>query len=409
MKTVWVLGADGYLGWPMTLYLLKRGYRVLAIDNCIKRQWEMVVGGEVVVPIATWAHRCQFARDKYADRFSAASIDIAKQDQALFRLFETQTPDAIIHFAEQPSAPFSMSCRANAIETQVNNIVGTLNVAFGIAKYNRDCHLIKLGTMGEYGTPDHVITEGPLPVQVETSPGTKQWRMIPMPKHPGSFYHLSKVHDSANLEFCVKNWDLRVTDINQGPVYGFDTDEVAPDNTLPERTAFHYDSIFGTVINRFIVQAASRYPLTVYGSGLQTRGYINLRDTLRCLEIAIENPAEAGEFRIFNQINERISVIHLAELVKEAGRLVGLDVKIQHLENPRNECEAHEYHVVADKLKNLGWTPVKLSPAGLADMLLVVMECGAPKIGAQAGNFLPNIVWDLRASARNAPKVKRLE
>src|SRR5438874_3298 len=228
------------------------------------------------------------------------------------------------------SARCSKSDRNYAVSTQVNNIVGTLNVLFAIREIQPDCHLVKLGTMGEYGTPNIDIEEGYIAIEHN---GRKD--ILPFPKQPGSFYHLSKAHDSGNMMFACKIWDLRATDLNQGVVYGTTTDEVALDEALINR--FDYDEIFGTVLNRFCVQAAIGHPLTVYGQGGQTRGFLDIRDTVRCIEIAMNNPAEKGEYRVFNQFTEQFSILALAERVKAAREHHGLETKIEHLPNPRTE------------------------------------------------------------------------
>ena len=256
-------------------------------------------------------------------------------------------PDAVVHYGEQPSAPYSMIDVRHATYTQANNVVGTLNVLFALRDISPETHLVKLGTMGEYGTPDIDIEEGYLTVSHKGRSHTFLY-----PKTPGSLYHLSKVHDSHNIHFATRIWKLRATDLHQGVVYGLETDESALDPRLV--TSFHYDEVFGTALNRFCVQAAIGYPLTVYGRGGQTRGYLNIRDTIRCVALAVANPAEAGELRVYNQFTEQFSVLELAERVKAAGDHLGWDVAIGHHPNPRIEAEDHYYNAKHSKLLESG-------------------------------------------------------
>src|SRR5580658_3274345 len=300
-----VLGGDGFCGWPTSLHLSKRGHSVAIVDAFLKRRWECELGSESLTPIRSLPERV-----RAWERVSGKKIDFFVGDITSFEflssVFQEFKPDAVVHFAEQPSAPYSMIDREHAAFTQVNNVVGTLNVLFAIREFVPDCHLIKLGTMGEYGTPNIDIEEGYITIE-----HNGRTDVLPYPKQAGSFYHLSKVHDSHNIMFTCKVWGLRATELNQGVVYGTVTDEVALDEALINR--FDYDEIFGTVLNRFCVQAAVGHPLTVYGKGGQTRGFLDIRDTVRCIEIAVTNPAKAGEYRVFNQFTEMFSVEELAE------------------------------------------------------------------------------------------------
>ena len=259
----------------------------------------------------------------------------------------------VVHYGQQASAPFSMLSRERAVETQQANVIGNLNLLFAMRDHVPDAHLVKLGTMGEYGQPDIDIEEGYIEIEHKGRKDT-----LPYPKLPGSLYHCSKVHDSTNIHFACRTWGLRATDLNQGVVYGVETEETARDERLVTR--FDYDELFGTVLNRFCVQAVIGHPLTVYGAGNQTRGFLNIRDTLACVELAALNPAERGEFRVFNQFTEQFSVGQLAELVKEAGEHLGYSVEIQHYENPRVEKEEHYYNAVHTKLLDLGLEPTLL-------------------------------------------------
>jgi UDP-sulfoquinovose synthase len=276
-------------------------------------------------------------------------------------------PEAIVHFAEQRSAPYSMIDRRHAVFSQVNNVVGTLNVLFAIKEFQPECHLVKLGTMGEYGTPNIDIEEGFIQIRHN---GRED--LLPFPKQPGSFYHLSKVHDSHNIAFCSKIWGLRATDLNQGVVYGTVTEQTSLDAALVNR--FDYDEVFGTALNRFCVQAAVGHPLTVYGKGGQTRGFLDIRDTVRCVEIACLNPAGRGEFRVFNQFTEQFSVLQLAHLVETAGQKLGLKVAIEHVPDPRVEAEEHYYNARHTKLVDLGLRPHLLSQSLLDSLLNIALQ-----------------------------------
>jgi UDP-sulfoquinovose synthase len=294
----------------------------------------------------------------------------------------------VVHFAEQRSAPYSMIDRKHAVFTQVNNVVGTLNVLFAIKEFKPDCHLIKLGTMGEYGTPNIDIEEGY--IQIEHNGRTD---LLPFPKQPGSFYHLSKVHDSHNMMFACKIWGLRATDLNQGVVYGTVTDETSLDEALINR--FDYDDVFGTVLNRFCVQAVTGHPLTVYGKGGQTRGFLDIRDTVRCIELACLNPANAGECRVFNQFTEQFSVLELARMVEAASRKMGLHVDVDHLPDPRVEAEQHYYNAKHSKLLDLGLQPHYLNDS-LLDSLMNIAVKYQDRVDTSV--FLPQVNW---RNARN--------
>jgi len=274
-------------------------------------------------------------------------------------------PEVVIHYGEQPSAPYSMRSRQTAVETQQTNVVGTLNLLFSMREHVPDAHLIKLGTMGEYGQPNIDIEEGYIEIEHNGRKDT-----LPFPKLPGSLYHCSKVHDSTNIHFACRVWGLRATDLNQGVVYGIETDETVLDDRL--QTRFDYDETFGTVLNRFCVQAVVGHPLTVYGSGGQTRGYLNIKDTLRCVELAALTPADRGEFRVFNQFTEQFSVSELAKLVQKCGAEAGYDVAIESYPNPRVEKEEHYYNASNQKLLDLGLEPHPLGDELVKSVLGII-------------------------------------
>jgi UDP-sulfoquinovose synthase len=358
---VLVIGGDGYCGWATALYLSNRGYEVGILDSLVRRHWDNELGVETLTPIAPIQQRLQRWQDLTSKSIDLFIGDITNYEFLHKALHEFQ-PTAIVHFGEQRSAPFSMIDREHAVLTQVNNVVGTLNLLYIMREDFPDCHLVKLGTMGEYGTPNIDIEEGYITIEHNGRKDT-----LPYPKQPGSMYHLSKVHDSHNIHFACRVWGLRATDLNQGIVYGVLTDETGMDELLINR--LDYDGVFGTALNRFCIQATVGHPLTVYGKGGQTRGFLDIRDTVRCIELAIANPAEPGEFRVFNQFTELFSVGDLAMMVKKAGNALGLNVDINHIDNPRVEKEEHYFNAKNTKLLDLGLQPHLLSDS-LLDSLL---------------------------------------
>jgi UDP-sulfoquinovose synthase len=377
-----IAGGDGFCGWPTALYLSKKGHEVTIIDNLIRRKWDDELRSNSLTPIASLKDRIASWKELTGREIKLYVGDLNHYD-FLSTVLEQTRPEAFVHFAEQRSAPYSMIDREHAVFTQVNNVVGTLNVIYGIKEIVPDCHLIKLGTMGEYGTPNIDIEEGYIKI---VHNGRED--VLPYPKQPGSMYHLSKVHDSHNLMFACRVWGMRATDLNQGVVYGLHTDETLMDPALVNR--FDYDGVFGTALNRFLIQAAIGHDLTVYGEGGQTRGFLNIRDTIRCIEIAAENPADIGEFRVFNQFTEEFSVLDLAEKVRRVAEQEGLNVRIAHLDNPRVEKEKHYYNARNTKLKELGLEPHLLTDEVLRDILLTA---GRHKDRILLENVLPQVTW----------------
>lgn len=349
---VLILGGDGYLGWPTALRFSARGHDVAVVDNFSRRRWVGDVGSDSLTPIADLDARIE-AWAETSGKQIQSFIGSVEDGEFLDAVVAETLPEVVIHYGEQPSAPYSMISRERAVETQYTNVIGNLNLLFSMRDHVPDCHLVKLGTMGEYGQPNIDIEEGYIEIEHKGRKDT-----LPFPKLPGSLYHCSKVHDSTNIHFACRTWGLRATDLNQGVVYGIQTDETANDERLITR--FDYDEIFGTVLNRFCLQAVIGHPLTVYGTGGQTRGFLNIRDTLACIELAATNPADAGEFRVFNQFTEQFSVLELAELVKHAAEHLGYTVEIQHCDNPRVEKEEHYYNAIHTKLLDLGLEPTQL-------------------------------------------------
>jgi UDP-sulfoquinovose synthase len=390
-----VLGGDGYCGWATALYLSNKGHSVAVIDNFARRQWDHELGAQTLTPIRPLHERLSVWRQLTGNVVESFIGDITDYDfvTSVVKSFE---PEAIVHFAEQRSAPYSMIDRKHAVFTQVGNVTGTLNVLYAIRELVPDCHLVKLGTMGEYGTPNIDIEEGYIEIQHN---GRKD--VLPFPKQPGSFYHLSKVHDSHNIAFACKIWGIRATDLNQGVVYGTVTDEVMMDEALVNR--FDYDEVFGTVLNRFCAQAALGYPLTVYGKGGQTRGFLDIRDTVRCIEIACLNPAKAGEFRVFNQFTEQFNILELAKLVQESGKDLGLTVEVEHLPDPRVEAEAHYYNAKHSKLIELGLEPHSLSESLLDSLINIAIRY---KDRIDTSQFVPTVNW---RKARNEKRTQQAQ
>ncbi|MCL6627454.1 NAD-dependent epimerase/dehydratase family protein [Alicyclobacillus shizuokensis] len=358
---IMIAGGDGFCGWPTALYFSERGHEVAILDNMIRRRWDEELGTQPLTPIASLEDRVAAWRELTGKEIQLFIGDMTDYE-VLAGAMQSFQPEAVVHYAEQRSAPYSMIDREHAVFTQVNNVVGTLNLLFAIKEIVPDCHLIKLGTMGEYGTPNIDIEEGYIRISHK---GRED--VLPYPKQPFSFYHLSKVHDSHNIMFACKSWGIRATDLNQGVVYGLWTDECKRDERLYNR--IDYDGVFGTALNRFCIQAAIGYDLTVYGKGGQTRAFLDIRDTLQCVELAALNPADAGEFRVFNQFTEQFSVLELAERVKKVAAEMGIEATIAHLPNPRVEKEEHYYNAVHTRLLDLGLQPHLLSDELIRDLI----------------------------------------
>jgi UDP-sulfoquinovose synthase len=360
-----ILGGDGYLGWPTSMHFARKGHEVHAVDDYLRRRAHEEAGTDSLTPIGVSLP----ARAEAFREVTGLEIGVTEGDltdwSVVERLFREFGPEAIVHYGEMPSAPYSMIDREHAVFTQTNNVVNTLNVLYAMAEITPDAHLVKLGTMGEYGTPNIDIEEGFIEIEHKGRRDT-----LPFPKLPGSLYHLSKVHDSHNIHFACRVWGLRATDLNQGVVYGIETAETQLDERLATR--FDYDELFGTALNRFAVQAVIGHPLTVYGKGGQTRGFLNIVDTLQCVELTAANPPSAGEYRVFNQFTEVFNVAVLAEKVRHAGGELGMEVQVDHVANPRVELEEHYYNPTHTKLLSLGLSPVLLSETLIESMLQVI-------------------------------------
>jgi UDP-sulfoquinovose synthase len=384
-----ILGGDGYLGWPTALHLSALGHEVAVNDNFARRGYDVEMGVDSLVPIATLDERIAAWSEISGRTIRSYVGDLCDADftHAMIRDFR---PQAVVHFGEQRAAPYSMIDQAHAVYTQRNNVIGNLNVMYAIADTDIDIHLVKLGTMGEYGQPNIDIEEG----WIEIEHKGRRDRMI-YPKRPGSFYHCSKVHDSTNIEFGCRIWGMRATDLNQGVVYGAETAQTKLDPRLATR--FDYDAVFGTVLNRMVIQAVLGHPLTVYGAGSQTRGLININDTVECIRLACEHPAQRGEFRVFNQMTESLSIKQIAETIAAEYRnwTGGGEATIEHVENPRVEIYDHYYNVVHTALEGLGLKPTLLSTS-LIDDLFDVVERHRDRVDLAA--MMPTVRWDRTAN-----------
>jgi UDP-sulfoquinovose synthase len=378
-----VLGGDGYLGWPTALHL-SLDHDVVVADNLARRTYDEELGVTSLVPIATLERRVSVWRNVSGREIPVFVGDLT--DPGFTReLIGDVRPDTIIHFAEQRSAPYSMIDQAHAVYTQFNNVIGTLNVLYAVAEFDPTIHLVKLGSMGEYGTPNIDIEEGWLEVTHKGRTDT-----VLYPKRPGSFYHLSKVHDSHNIEFACRAWNLRATDLNQGIVYGQETDETRTHRELATR--FDYDAVFGTVLNRMVIQAACGHPLTVYGTGHQIRGMLDIRDTVECIRLAVEHPADPGEFRVFNQFTEQFSVLGIAEAIRDA---YPGPVRIAKIDNPRVEAAEHYYHAVHTKLVDLGLEPHLLNDTLIESLFVIARRYRG---NADPSLFEPSVQWTATSS-----------
>jgi UDP-sulfoquinovose synthase len=382
---VFIAGIDGYLGWPLAQYLTARGHEVAGADLFLRRSWVEEVGGHSALPIYSMEDRRQAFRQRYGKELAFRQGDLL--DYGFLRSFLAEfKPQAIVHLGEMPSAPYSMIDQAHSVFTQQNNVIGNLNVLWAMREVCPDAHLVKLGTMGEYGTPNIDIPEGFFEVEYRGRKDT-----LPFPRMANSFYHWSKVHDSNNTMFACKIWGLRATDIMQGVVFGTQIPEMSDDPRL--RSRLDFDQCFGTAINRFCCQAVIGHPLTVYGAGGQTRGFLPMRDSMQCLTLAIEHPAQAGEYRVFNQFEECYTVEELAEKVRQAGEDVGLEIEVRHFDNPRQEKDEHYYNPDREHLIELGYKPTHDVLAEVKIMLRDLLP-HRERILEKQNILVPDIRWD---------------
>jgi UDP-sulfoquinovose synthase len=386
---VFIAGIDGYLGWTLAKHLAHRSkHDVYGCDNMARRRWVKSVDAQSVTPISGISKRRRAFQATFGQDPEIFVLDLARDYDALVSLWEEDPPDVIVHLAEMPSAPYSMMGQPQAIETHENNLNGTLNILHAMKEICPGAHLIKLGTMGEYGTPNLPIPEGDFELEYK---GYKD--RVLFPRQPGSWYHATKVHDTHNVDLACRAWGLKSTDIMQGVVYGITGDSVVLDNTTL-RTRLDADESFGTAINRFVCQAIAGHPITLYGAGDQKRGFLPLADSMRCITLAINNPPEAGEYRTFNQFAEVYTLSDLAKLVKGvAKRSYGIEAEIVHYENPRVESATHIYEPEHSKLQALGYTPTTDMHSVLTDMFKVLIPL-KDRILEMSDVLAPRTGWD---------------
>jgi UDP-sulfoquinovose synthase len=379
---VLILGGDGYLGWPTAMHLTSRGHKVAVADNYLRRRLCREINAEELFEVPNLHERVALWKG-HSGYAIPCFIGNLREWDFMKEVFHSVGPDAVVHYAEQPSAPYSMLDRRAAALTLHNNLAVTANLIFALKEFGTDIHIVKIGTMGEYGTPNIDIEEGWLEVEHHGRAHTFLY-----PRQASSLYHTTKIMDTDLLWFYVRTWGIRVTDLMQGPVYGLFTDETADQEQL--LPFFNYDEIFGTVLNRFVVQAVAGFPLTVYGRGGQTRGYLNIKDTLNCVRLSLENPPAGGELRIFNQFTETFTVNELAERVRQAGKQLGLQVEIRPVENPRKEAEEHYYNPRHTGLLELGLEPNFLTEETLRQMMEFVVR---HRQRIQEGQILRSVRW----------------
>ncbi|MFZ0913465.1 MAG: NAD-dependent epimerase/dehydratase family protein [Candidatus Korobacteraceae bacterium] len=382
---VFIAGMDGYLGWSLAQYLAARGHQVAGADLFLRRQWVEEMGSCSATPIVPMKERLAALKESRGLEPKFWEADL-RDYSAVERIFKEFHPDAVVHLGECPSAPYSMVDVHHATFVQVNNVVSTFNLMFAIRDLRPEAHLLKLGTMGEYGTPNVDIPEGFFEIEYR---GRRD--RMPFPRQPGSFYHLSKVHGSNNIMFACKVWKLRATDVMQGVVFGTRIDEMGSDERLLTRLDF--DESFGTAINRFCCQAVIGHPLTPFGRGHQKRGFLPLRDSMQCLTLALENPPQPGEYRVLNQFEEVYDLTELAEKVRRVAGQLGLKVEIHNLENPRKEMEEHYYKPDHQNLRDLGYKPTHDVEAEMKIMLTDLMKY-RERIEAKKEVLIPKIRWD---------------
>ena len=380
---VMIMGMDGYLGWTLSMYLADKGHTVCGIDNGLRRKMVAEIGSQSITPIKSMEKRLDAYKKVSGNDLTFYKGDLTESafvDLAV----KKEEPDCIVQLGQIPAAPYSMIDVDHCNFTQYNNIIGHNNILFAIKDNVPDCHLLKLGTMGEYGTPNLDIPEGFFEIEYRGRKDT-----LPFPRQPGSWYHLTKVHDTWNLMFANKIWGIRATDVMQGVVHGLNTPQMVNDDLL---TRFDADEVFGTAINRFCAQAVVGHELTPYGKGGQTRGYLALRDSMQCFTIAIENPPKEGEYRVFNQFDETYSVNDLAERVSKVAQEYDLEGKIWNIENPRLEAEEHYYEPDMKHLPDLGFKPTYTLEKELNITIPKLMEY-KDRIEAMRHTIDPKIKW----------------
>jgi UDP-sulfoquinovose synthase len=384
---VFIAGIDGYLGWTLAQHLTARGHEVAGADAMLRRDWVAEMGSQSAMPIFSREERLAAFKQQYGTELDFRVGDFLDYE-FLEQFFKEFQPEAVIHLGQMPSAPYSMIDREHTVFTQHNNVIGNLNILFAIRDIVPDAHLLKLGTMGEYGTPNIDIPEGFFEVEYR---GRKD--RLPFPRQAASFYHQSKVHDSNNTAYACKIWGLRATDVMQGVVFGTRIEEMGDDPDPRLRTRLDFDQSFGTAINRFVCQAIIGHPLTLFGAGHQKRGFLPLRDSVQCMALTIENPPAEGEYRVFNQFEETYSIIELADMVQEVGNELGLNVEIAEYDNPRNEAAEHYFNPDRQNLLDIGYKPSHDVRSEMRVMMQDLLE-HKERIASKKDALIPSYRWD---------------
>jgi UDP-sulfoquinovose synthase len=382
---VFIAGVDGYLGWSLGMYLARRGHEIAGADTYYRRDWVAEMGSQSATPIRRMTERLEAFRENFEIPLDFRRGDLLDYNFVL-NFFKSFRPEAIVHLGEMPSAPYSMIDVNHSVFTQTNNLISTIHILHAMKEACPGAHLVKLGTMGEYGTPNVDIPEGFFEIEYR---GRKD--SLPFPRQAGSWYHQTKVHDSNNVMMACRMWKLRSTDIMQGVVFGTRIDEMGDDERL--LTRFDFDQSFGTVINRFCAQAVIGHPLSPFGKGHQKRGFLSIRDSMQCMTIAIDNPPEEGEYRVFNQFEEVYDLAALAQKVQAAGAEMGLEVVVRNTENPRLESEEHYYNPDHQHLIDLGYKPSRAIDEELRDILADLIQY-RNRIESKKHALIPDIFWD---------------
>ena len=380
---IMIMGMDGYLGWTLSMYLANRGHNVCGIDNMLRRKMVAEIGSQSATPIKPMKERIEAYKKASGNDLTFYAGDLTETSFVDLAIRKEQ-PDCIVQLGQVPSAPYSMMDAEHCNFVQHNNIIGHNNILFAMKDHVPDAHLLKLGTMGEYGTPNVDIPEGFFEIEYR---GRKD--KLPFPRQPGSWYHLTKVHDTWNLMFANKIWGITATDVMQGVVHGLSTPQIVNDDLL---TRFDFDEVFGTAINRFCAQAVVGHDLTPYGKGGQTRGYLALRDSMQCFTLAIEKPPKQGEYRVFNQFEEVYSANDLAERVSKVAKEYDLEGKIWNIPNPRLESEDHYYKPDMNILPEMGFKPEMTLEEELHITIPKLMEY-KDRIEAHRDAIAPKIKW----------------
>ncbi len=398
MKVI-IFGADGYLGWPLALRLAAEGNKVIGIDNMATRRLVAEVGSDSALPILNMKDRVKAAKEISGYDMEFIEGDVTNYE-FVYSAIKESAPDTIVHFAEQRTAPYSMIDVHHANYTMVNNITGTINLIYAMRDINPDIHLVKLGTMGEFGTPKFDIPED---AYVETEINGKRDR-ITVPKFAGSWYHWTKVHDTNNLLFANKLWGIRTTDVMQGPVYGTRTKEIIDERL---HTRFDFDGVFGTVVNRYTAQAIAGIPLTPYGKGTQVRAFLSLEDSMRALDLLIKNPPERGAYRAVNQFMETLSMNEIAQTVSEAAKKLGINTTIQNVENPRVEAEQHHYNPERKILPSLGMSEIQETMDVVVGRMLKDLIPYKKRILEHKDVIMPRTFWRPKSTTSTTEIVRR--